>query len=358
MQPPRILYVEDDPNDYALLKDSLEGKGIAVDLVHATTAEEFLNVVQCEEPALILADSNVPGFDTGDALALARECVPGVPFFCLSGYMTDARMDAFRAAGANGYLNKDDTDNVTQVIRRVIDARFPSPLDTSGKFTFPPPSINDEIPGSPAWVQDRRLFEWRRAQGNPAPLWAKQESKPATVSDRPVILLAEDERDAEVMTRLAIERAGFGAAIEVARNGREVLERILGPGRARPALLLLQTRLPGIDGFEVLAKLRANAATRSLPIVMLSVQDDPRDVTRSYDLGANSYLLKRADLSDFCADMKACLQFWFRTALLPRNPGAAPAGPPSGPAAPPTAGLGSSLGSTLLAAAKRPKTAR
>jgi CheY-like chemotaxis protein len=116
----------------------------------------------------------------------------------------------------------------------------------------------------------------------------------------PAILLVDDDEDHLLVARRAIERAGVPAEVRLASAGDEAL-RLLGlhPDTSEDvpavALVLLDIGLPGLSGWEVLKRIRANERTRQTPVVMVSSSNRPEDVRRSYELGANSYLIKRGD---------------------------------------------------------------
>jgi two-component system, NtrC family, sensor kinase len=123
MKPACILYVEDDQNDVFLLRYMLKANALPVEIVHVSTPEEFSTAIEQRKPDLILADSNVPGFDTNAALVMARERCPTTPFFYLTGFTTEQRTAACRAAGAHGCLLKNDRNAVSAAIRGALGNR-------------------------------------------------------------------------------------------------------------------------------------------------------------------------------------------------------------------------------------------
>ena len=118
----------------------------------------------------------------------------------------------------------------------------------------------------------------------------------------PGVLLVDDDEDYLFVARRAIERAKLHADVRVTRDGDEAL-RVLGlrPGGLEPAaphtvvVVMLDLRMPGLGGLEVLRQIRAHERTRELPVVVVSTSNQPEDVARSYELGANSYVVKRLD---------------------------------------------------------------
>src|SRR5690349_18628972 len=110
-----------------------------------------------------------------------------------------------------------------------------------------------------------------------------------------VILLVEDNASDEKLALLAFRRCGFASEVVVMRDGQAALEHLLGPGTGAPlpplpAVVLLDLKLPRIDGNEVLRRLRAAPRTRHLPIVVLTASKQDEDILRSYTLGANAYV--------------------------------------------------------------------
>jgi len=115
------------------------------------------------------------------------------------------------------------------------------------------------------------------------------------------ILLVEDNRDDADVALRAIRQAGVDAPVEVARDGLRALELLgLEPASSdetplRPRVIFLDLKLPRVDGWEVLRRLREHPDTAALPVVVVSSSDEREDVRRSYALGANSFVVKRFD---------------------------------------------------------------
>jgi len=120
------------------------------------------------------------------------------------------------------------------------------------------------------------------------------------VTRQPLLLLVDDNPDDVMIALRAIGRAGLPVEVQTLRNGREALEALhlcadAGGEPLQPRVIFLDLRMPQIDGFEVLHRLRRAPHTRDIPVVVISSSVRPEDVRRSYELGANSYLVKRVD---------------------------------------------------------------
>ena len=131
------------------------------------------------------------------------------------------------------------------------------------------------------------------------------------------ILLVEDNADDVELTLRAFEKSQLADDVVVVRDGSEALDYLAGTGvhaeRARspmPAVVLLDLNLPKMDGLEVLKRIRANERTRRLPVVVLTSSNEERDVLRSYDLGANSFVRKPVDFVEFVEAARQLGLYW------------------------------------------------
>src|ERR1700748_3042226 len=102
-----------------------------------------------------------------------------------------------------------------------------------------------------------------------------------------MILLVEDDPDHELLTIRALKKSNIANEGRVARDGEEALQALFGPDAVRPQLILLDLKLPKVEGLEVLRRIRDDESTRMLPVVVLTSSDEERDVVRSYQLGVN-----------------------------------------------------------------------
>ena len=128
------------------------------------------------------------------------------------------------------------------------------------------------------------------------------------MSDK-VILLVEDNRDDEELALLAYERNRVANQLVVVRDGQEALD-YLGACAVLPEVVLLDLKLPRVEGLEVLRRLRGDPRTRRLPVVVLTSSREEEDMLRSYDLGANSYVRKPVDFAQFSNVMQQLQMYW------------------------------------------------
>lgn len=137
------------------------------------------------------------------------------------------------------------------------------------------------------------------------------------MSDSVEILLVEDNPDDLDMTLRALRKAHMANRIQVARDGVEAVEYIFceGPHAGRrmedvPRVILLDLKLPRMDGFEVLRRLKSDARTRSIPVVVLTSSREQADVVASYDLGVNSYIVKPVNFDSFVKAVSELGMYW------------------------------------------------
>ena len=128
------------------------------------------------------------------------------------------------------------------------------------------------------------------------------------MSDK-TILLVEDNPDDEALTLRAFQKNNITNAVAVARDGAQALA-YLSSGTDLPQLVLLDLKLPKVDGLEVLRRLRADARTRLLPVVILTSSTEERDLVESYRLGANSYVRKPVDFVEFVDAVRQLGLYW------------------------------------------------
>jgi len=142
--------------------------------------------------------------------------------------------------------------------------------------------------------------------------------------DKRIVLLVEDNPDDEALTLRALKKNNILNEVIVARDGAEALEYLLGtngtPGRIKLdqlAVVLLDLKLPKVNGLEVLRRLRADPRTKLLPIVVLTSSKEEKDLVSAYDSGANSYVQKPVEFAEFVKAAGHLGLYWLVTNAAP-----------------------------------------
>jgi CheY-like chemotaxis protein len=148
--------------------------------------------------------------------------------------------------------------------------------------------------------------------------------------DDKVILLVEDNADDELLTLRALKKNNIRNEVVVARDGNEALDYLFGTGihagrdlTVMPQIILLDLKLPKVDGFEVLGRVRSSEATKFLPVVILTTSNEDQDRIRGYGLGANSFVRKPVEFDKFIEAVRQLGLYWLilnETAPVPRRP--------------------------------------
>jgi two-component system response regulator len=132
-----------------------------------------------------------------------------------------------------------------------------------------------------------------------------------------IILLMEDNPDDEALTLGALKKNNILNEVVVARDGAEALEYLFATGAysnrdvsVQPQVMLLDLKLPKVDGLEVLQRVRGDERTRFLPVVVLTSSNEDRDLLEAYSLGANSYVRKPVDFSQFVDAVRQLGMYW------------------------------------------------
>jgi CheY-like chemotaxis protein len=132
-----------------------------------------------------------------------------------------------------------------------------------------------------------------------------------------IILLVEDNPDDELLTLRAMDKNHLTNPVVVAHDGVEALDYLFAAGKYSnrdasdlPAVILLDLKLPKLDGFEVLRRLRANELTRLIPVVVLTTSNEEKDIVNSYSHGANSYVRKPVDFEQFTDAVGKMGMYW------------------------------------------------
>ena len=137
------------------------------------------------------------------------------------------------------------------------------------------------------------------------------------MAEKKIILLVEDNPDDVELAVRALERHNAADKVVVVRDGAEALDYVFGTGAYAgrdmsiiPSLILLDLKLPKVDGLEVLRQLRANPVTEHTPVVVLTCSQEEMDVIESYNLGCNSYLRKPVDFAQFIINVGQVARYW------------------------------------------------
>ena len=138
-----------------------------------------------------------------------------------------------------------------------------------------------------------------------------------------IILLVEDDPDDEALTLRAV-RKHITQSVVVAHDGSEALDFLFGTGDYKgrdlsisPSLILLDLKLPKLNGFEVLRRIRGDARTQCIPVVVFSSSTEEQDILGSYCFGANSYIPKHEDFDKFCETLTHIIEYWFTLNIAP-----------------------------------------
>jgi two-component system, response regulator len=130
------------------------------------------------------------------------------------------------------------------------------------------------------------------------------------------ILLVEDNPNDVKLTLHAFKTANLANTIHVARDGVEALDFLFGAepdadqAPKRPRVILLDLKLPKVDGHEVLKRIKSDPRTCGIPVVVLTSSSEERDVMRTYDVGANSYIVKPVDFEQFTESVRDIGKYW------------------------------------------------
>jgi two-component system, response regulator len=139
------------------------------------------------------------------------------------------------------------------------------------------------------------------------------------------ILLVEDNANDAEMTLRALKRNNLANKVHWVKDGEQALDYVFGRGTyagrdpALPRLVMLDLKMPKVDGIEVLRALKANAATRAIPVVIMTSSNEEKDVVASYDLGVNSYIVKPVQFEAFLETVAKIGLYWVLSNRVPNE---------------------------------------
>ncbi len=144
---------------------------------------------------------------------------------------------------------------------------------------------------------------------------------PDSSPNQPILLVEDSPEDFETTER-AFRKSGLKNPIFRCSDGDEALEFLFRRGRfadaPRPGVILLDLNLPGTDGREVLAEIKADPQLKEIPVIVLTTSSDDRDVQACYKAGASSYIQKPVDLDGFMRAIERLNDYWFEVVILPK----------------------------------------
>jgi len=141
----------------------------------------------------------------------------------------------------------------------------------------------------------------------------------------PTTLIAEDDADDRMMIKEALEENNFLHSLHFVQDGEELLDYLHQRGKfqtekvSRPNLIILDLNMPKVDGREALSHIKSNESLKRIPVIVLTTSRAEEDITRTYDLGVNSFICKPVHYNDLVVVAREIGNYWFSTVALPTN---------------------------------------
>ena len=319
---PRLLLVEDEHENRELLRRRLERRGYAV--IPAEGGLSAVALARAEQPDLVLMDLGMPDVDGWEATRRLKKdpATARIPVLALSAHATTAARENALAAGCDDFETKPvDWD---ALFRKIEAALARAKERTRERPPLPPrPPADDEVDfgGAPV-VDPAAATEVRRVPQRPPALDAPAARTPVPGRPEPEpplatpaggamevcavvpkqILVVEDNDPNRVMLCRRLNKQGY-ATVEAA-DGRQALDAL---ARQRFDLVLCDIMMPGVDGYAVLKRMKADPDLALTPIVMISAVDEMDSVVRCIEMGAEDYLQKPYEPVLLFARVNACL---------------------------------------------------
>lgn len=291
-----VLLVEDDPGDTRLIRRAFEKANFEANLVRARDGDDavayldgtgpYQNREQHPLPSMVLLDIKLPrrsGFEVLSWIRRDARPLRRIPVVILTSSHHAVDINRAYELGANAYTVKPDTIAKLTALLVAVNEFWVR----SNQF----PLLAASMEGSAAGQSHAEDHQMRR------------------------ILLIEDEpTDAALITR-ALARAGFSGEIEHASNAKAALDwidrqTVTGISADLPTLVLLDLRLPGMSGLDLLDQIRRRPKLKQVPVVVLATANDVDTINRAYERGANSYLIKSPDPDEVNRLVLFLQQYW------------------------------------------------
>ena len=299
---PLLLIVEDNPANLLLAQAALQRGGFRT--TAARSADDALAQLDTARPDAILMDLQLPGMD---GLALTRRlkqdpATAVIPVIALTAHaMAEDRARAF-AAGCAGFLTKPiDPLALPEQVAALLGAP-----DRGDQPTGHAPAA---APAASAPINEgERVLDWPTretpARTDRSRVTTASTATPGSPGAPAARVLVIDDHAANV-DLIRAQLAGAGYAVDTASGGEAGLAAALA---IRPDVILLDAMMPGLDGFEVVRRLKAGEETRAIPVIMLTALHGPEDRLRGLDAGADDFLSKPADSAELLARVRALVR--------------------------------------------------